>query len=100
MKHSARYQGKLVTARQSLDCHLAPARAAAGVAILLIHNPQRPAAPEIFGTHPRSVLNKASRHISGNTGIERIIRAEDYIYLPVQARVVTFLPLQQGSTFP
>src|SRR6185369_3556129 len=68
-----------------LDFGLPPGRAAPGVPALGIHDPDRPATPEILRSLPFRMLAEASFRVNGNAGVERVVRAENDVDLPVHA---------------
>ncbi len=55
----------------------------AGVVTFQVHHTQRLPAAEVFCSGPIGVLPETPHRIRGNAGIKRVIRAEDYIDMPV-----------------
>src|SRR6185369_16452659 len=79
-------QGAFFGALQGLDLQFPRTGATAGMTALLIDHLQRLPAPKILGSPARGVLGEATLQVGCDAGIERVVRAKDYIDLPVHVR--------------
>lgn len=68
---------------QLFDLQFSFAGRTAIVVTFLINNTQRLPTSKVFGSASIGMLSEAPHRIRGNTRIERAIRAQDYIDMPV-----------------
>ena len=82
---------------QLLDLQFAPTGATAVMPAFEINDPLWRTTTKILGPGSGGVFSKAPGNISGNTGIERIVRTENHIDLPIHNHHVHYLLITSGT---